>query len=148
MQWFVFKAAAILIILASMCLPFFPKKFGFSLRSPEYERENRWRNICFVIETVIISCVLLCIAPYIKDVFDWFFNLKWMAWFKNQLNDRFVYTVDVIAIIITNMLICYFFLYIKSIFRAILDKYAFGNDGNTSGQNKNKNPKKTSKDKE
>lgn len=138
MRFFIFKMIAIVAILLLTCLPFFPKKFKFSLASPGYTEKDRWKNICFVLETVLLGLVLLCIAPFIRNGLDWFFNLGFMRWIVDLFPERFVYIVDVVVIIISNLLVCALFLFVKKLFRNFLDTKIYKGAAVNPGDNKKK----------
>ena len=87
MQFFIFKVFAIAAILAVLCLPFFPGKFRFSLASAGYSGKERWKNICFVLETLLVGSVILCFAPYIKGGLQWLFDTKLMRWINDFIPD-------------------------------------------------------------
>ncbi len=149
MRFLLLKIVSVAAILLLLCLPFFPRKFKFSLASSGYTRSDRWKNICFVIETVILGSLLLCITPFIKNLLDWFFNLGFIRWLIDFVPGRFVYTVDVAVIIITNLIVCAIFLITKKNLRLILDAKIFkdstsdtDNDKKSGKGKKNKKNKK------
>ena len=122
---FMLKTLLITLLLVMLSMPFWPHKFSFSLSSAGYRREYRWRNICFFIESAVLGFVLICFAPLIKNFFDWLFALGIVSWLIGFVPAPITYTVNVLVIIITNMLIALFFLTAKKIFRAFLDKRVF-----------------------
>ncbi|MBE6688493.1 MAG: hypothetical protein E7588_04330 [Ruminococcaceae bacterium] len=137
----ILKIIIIAITLAVLCLPFFPAKFRFSLASCGYDKKDRYRNVIFVLETLVVSCVLLCVAPLLKNVFDWFFGLGFMKWLVNLFPDRLVYAVDVFVLLITNIAVCVLFILAKKFSRKILDEKVFKNSS-SGADNKKKDKKK------
>lgn len=141
MRFLLLKIVGILAILVLLCLPFFPMRFKFSLASPGYDKKDRWRNICFVIEVLCIATVLLWVTPYIKNAFNWFFDLGFMRWLVDLIPDRLVYGIDIIVLIATNIGICLVILMLKNILRAILDDRVFKNYVPSSSAKKKKKKK-------
>lgn len=142
MQFFIFKVFAIAAILAVLCLPFFPGKFRFSLASAGYSGKERWKNICFVLETLLVGSVILCFAPYIKGGLQWLFDTKLMRWINDFIPDRFEYIVSVTVILAVNILVCLAFVYLKKIVRALLDTWVFKQSSEDKKDKKKKDKKK------
>ncbi len=136
------KILAIIVILALLCLPFFPHKFSFSLASVGYTKSRRWRNICFVLETIFLGLLLLCFAPLLKNLLDWLLKLGLLSWLIGLIPARAVYTVSVAVIILSNLIIAYIFLVAKKILRAFLDSTFFKNSKNSSEDTSDKKRKK------
>jgi len=134
----ILKVLIILAMLIICCLPFFPRKFRFSLAYHGYEGKDRWRNIAFVIETLVVCLVLLCIAPLLKNVFDWFFGLGFIKKLLGFLPDRLVYVIDVLVIFVTNILAYVVFFAAKGIFRKILDDKFFKTSASSADKDKKK----------
>lgn len=148
MEFFVFKILAIAAVLAVLCLPFFPSKFKFSLASAGYSGKERWKNICFVLETFLVGSMLLCLAPYLKRFLVWLFDTKIMRWLTNIIPDRLEYIADVVTIIAVNLAVCILFLFIKKSLRRLLDTKVFKDSGERqddkkSGKKDKKKNKKT-----
>ncbi len=144
MEFFIFKILAIAAVLVVLCLPFFPSKFKFSLASAGYSGKDRWKNICFVLETFLVGSILLCIAPYVKRFLLWLFDTKAMQWLNNLIPDRFEYIAQVATIIVVNLAVCLLFLFIKKCLRTLLDSKVFKQ---VSEEDKNKSKKKDKKGK-
>lgn len=142
MRFLFLKILCIAAVAVAMCLPFFPGKFKFSLASVNYGKNERWKNILFVCETVALGSVILCIASLIKQFFSWFFSLEFILEIADFIPDNVNYTFDVITILITNIFVCIIFLFVKNFLRTFLDKKVFTQQNSVSKTQNKKAPKK------
>ena len=109
MNFLIFKILFMLLVLFLLSLPFLPWKGGLTLFSLRYEKKHTWKNIAFVIETILVGSLLLCLAPLLKAFFNWFFELRRVEWLLGFLSDRTVYTADVIVVLALNFFLAFFF---------------------------------------
>lgn len=127
MNFLFFKVLFMLTVLFLLSLPFLPWKGGFTLFSLRYEKKHTWKNIAFVLETILVGALLLCLAPLLKAFFNWFFELRWIEWLLGFLSDRTVYTADAVVVLALNFFLAFFFCFTKKICRDILDATVFKN---------------------
>lgn len=145
MRFLFIKILCMAAVIVAMCLPFFPGKFSFSLASANYPKKDRWRNILFVGETVVLGSVVLCVASLIKQFFGWLFSREFVLKLVDSIPDNVNYILDVITILISNIAICVIFLIAKKFFRAFLDKKVFTQQSTVSKNKKTSPPEKESK---
>ena len=105
MNFLIFKIIFMLLVLFLLSLPFLPWKVRCTLISARYEKKDRWKNIAFVIETLVVGAMLLCLAPLMKSFFTWLFNLEFMAWLLDKIPGRTLYMLDAIIIFLLNLII-------------------------------------------
>ena len=140
---FVFlKFLCIILNLIVLSLPFFPRKFGFSLASMSYEKKESWKNILFVAETAFLSGIMLSLAALLKKAYLWFFNLNFMLRLIDGASVRKNYLTEVLVIILSNITICMIFFIVKSVFRKFLDEKVFESGGNNSNKKNSKGNQK------
>lgn len=142
MSFILVKLLLMVLVLFLLSLPFLPCRLKFTLFSGSYDKKRSWRNVAFVLETMLLGGVLLCVAPLLKGLCDWFFQLKLMQWATNLLSDRAQYMVEAIGIVVLNFVLGFLFVIAKKIFRAILDKTAFREEDPEREEKKRKKKKK------
>lgn len=128
MNFLIVKVLLMLLVLFLLSLPFLPWRIKFTLISNRYDKRRNWRNIAFVLETAVVGGVLLCFAPLLKELCDWFLEQKLMQWLMDRVSDRAVYVVEAVGIIVLNFALGFLFVIIKKIFRGILDMFVFRKD--------------------
>lgn len=140
MMFFLLKIVCMLIVVLLFCLPFFPRKFRFSLAALGYDGADRWKNLLFVIETGLLVVVFLSLAPLINGFFNWFFELGAIKWLIDQIPGRVTYVINVVKILASNLLSCLVFFVVKNVLRRFLDKKVFkqsaSNDRHTANDKK------------
>lgn len=141
MNFLIFKILFMLLVLFLLSLPFLPWKGGLTLFSLRYEKKHTWKNIAFVIETILVGSLLLCLAPLLKAFFAWFFELRWVEWLLGFLSDRTVYTADVIVVLALNFFLAFFFCCTKKFCRDILDATVFKNSSDEEEEDEKKSKK-------
>ena len=138
MNFLIFKIIFMLLVLFLLSLPFLPWKVRCTLISARYEKKDRWKNIAFVIETLVVGAMLLCLAPLMKSFFTWLFNLEFMAWLLDKIPGRTLYMLDAIIIFLLNLIIAFLFVYAKKILRDFLDRYVFKDNAKTDDEDEKK----------
>ena len=142
MNFLIVKLLLMALVLFLLSLPFLPWRVKFTLFSGSYEKKRNWRNIAFVLEAMVVGSVLLCVAPLLKGLCDWFFQLKLMEWVMNHMSDRAQYVIEAVGIIVLNFVLGFLFVILKKIFRAILDAFVFRNDPEDLERKEKKKQKK------
>jgi len=143
MNFFFVKILLMLLVLFLLAIPFLPWKItGLTLFAKRYEKKNSWKNIAFVLETLVVGGILLCFAPLLKVFFNWLFELKLFAWLLSKISDRTVYTVDAIVVFALNFALAFAFVFVKNLFRSILDRFVFKDTGADEGDKQRKKSKK------
>jgi len=145
MNFLIVKLLLMALVLFLLSLPFLPWRVKFTLFSGSYEKKRNWRNIAFVLEAMVVGSVLLCVAPLLKGLCDWFFQLKLMEWVMNHMSDRAQYVIEAVGIIVLNFVLGFLFVILKKIFRAILDAFVFRNDPEDLERKEKKKQKKNNK---
>ncbi len=145
MNFLIIKIFFMLLVLFLLSLPFLPWKIKFTLISDRYEKKDTWKNIAFVIETMIVGALLLCLAPLLKSFFIWLFNLRLMQWLLDKLSDRTVYTLDAVVVLALNFALAFAFVIVKKIFRGILDAYVYKNSSTEEKEDEKKKKQKQHK---
>lgn len=125
MSFTILKIFFLVLVLILLAAPYLPWKVGFTLCSARYQKKNSWKNIAFVIETMLVGAVLLCVGPLLKSLFIWLFNLEFMQWLLSKLSDRTTYTIESISVLALNLAMALLFVILKAIFRRILDAFVF-----------------------
>lgn len=143
MKFLIFKALFMLLVLLLLGYPFLPCKLRFTLISDRYEKKNTWKNIAFVLETMLLGAMLLSLAPVLKSWLTWFFHLGFMQWILDKVSARTTYTLSAIVILVLNISLLSLFMIAKKISRFLLDKYVFKDtaqkkDKKDSGKNRKK----------
>jgi hypothetical protein len=129
---FILKFICVLATLFLLCFPFIPWKsdrIKWTVPNAGYSGKERWRNVFFVLEAVIYFVAVSVVSPYIKKSFLWFFGLGFMTRFVDWLPEGFVYTVDVLTILVVNVLLCFLFIAFKLLLKKLLDAKVFPNSG-------------------
>ncbi len=145
MKFLFFKILLMAAVLVIMSLPFFPGKYKFSLASAGYSKKDRWKNLMFVFETMLVSSVLLFVAPYIKYFLKWLLSLGFMKWLMAYIPERVTYAIDVAIVLIANLAVCLIFFAVKKVFRAFLDRKVFKESSTGTSTQKSKKAKKQKK---
>lgn len=138
MNFFIIKVLCLLVVLFLLALPYLPWKIGLTLSSSRYNKKNSWKNIAFVVETLLLGGILLGLAPLIKAFFLWFFDLGFMKWLLGKLSAKTTYTLEALVMLVLNLSLAFLFVIAKKFFRGILDKYVYKSEPEEEDENDKK----------
>ena len=146
-SFFIIKIFGMLLILLLLGLPYLPWNVKFTLCSARYLKKHSWKNIAFVLETLVVGAVLLCIAPLLKAFFMWLFNLGFMKWILDKLSARTTYSIESVVILALNFVLAFLFVIVKNSFRGALDAFVFkkGSETESDEEQEKKRKKKNRK---